>query len=269
MTRLCVIGDSHLAAIKLGWEVVKSEFPHVQVDFFGSGGASLADTAIDQGRLIPTVAKVRRGFEVTSGGKDCVRLSDYDVVIIVGVGYSIYPLLWLYQRYRSEDHANNDCPFTPVSSAFFREVAASRLAGTVAVQLHDKIRKASKTYLKIVPQPLPSDAVLDSHNQSGIPALLKSTVAYHDDITLAHYFTAVTGALVKEGRQISSPPTASRSGYLFTKREFSVGSVRLSKNLATPHDEDDFEHMNKEYGALQLRELLASPCLNLASQHPA
>ncbi|PJN96602.1 hypothetical protein CNY89_01585 [Amaricoccus sp. HAR-UPW-R2A-40] len=38
MTRVAVVGNSHLGAIKLGWEQVSARHPEMQVEFFAAPG---------------------------------------------------------------------------------------------------------------------------------------------------------------------------------------------------------------------------------------
>ncbi len=62
MTKCCFIGNSHLAAIKLGWERVKLQYRDVSVDFFASHIGSIGDTCRVGSCLVPANDTLRQNF---------------------------------------------------------------------------------------------------------------------------------------------------------------------------------------------------------------
>ena len=74
---LCFIGNSHLAAVKLGWEAFAKEQSAAEPAFFGSARNTLLNTIVDGGTLRPTDDVVRRSFRA-SAGQDAVTLADYE-----------------------------------------------------------------------------------------------------------------------------------------------------------------------------------------------
>ncbi len=65
MTSICLIGNSHLGALKLGWPSIAAEFPEMNLDFYASAGDSL-DLAVMAGRIEPTTDAIRQRLAYTS-----------------------------------------------------------------------------------------------------------------------------------------------------------------------------------------------------------
>jgi len=66
--KLCIIGNSHLAAIKLGWDQVGAEFPWLQPQFFGARADALLDLHAEGGRLVPATPDLAAKIAYVSGG---------------------------------------------------------------------------------------------------------------------------------------------------------------------------------------------------------
>jgi hypothetical protein len=56
MTRICAIGDSHIAALMLGWKQIECEYPGTQFTFFGAPDTEMGNLSVSLGSLVPTVA---------------------------------------------------------------------------------------------------------------------------------------------------------------------------------------------------------------------
>jgi len=88
MTRLCLMGNSHLAALKLGWDRLRDAHPDVAVTFFGSRGAGVCKgMRLEGGALVPS-AQDLVNFRWTSGGLKEIRLEDFDCFALVALGFA-------------------------------------------------------------------------------------------------------------------------------------------------------------------------------------
>src|SRR4051812_34372426 len=103
--RLCIIGNSHLAAPKLGWDDVRREFPDTEVTFFGAAGQALNDVQLRDGIL--SAEQVRGRVHNTSGGS-ALHLDVYDCVFLVGLNLSIMHVVNLYESFRTDEHNGRD-----------------------------------------------------------------------------------------------------------------------------------------------------------------
>ena len=65
MTSVCLIGNSHLGALKLGWPSIAADFPEMELDFYASAGDSLA-FSVSGNRLEPVTEDIRKRLAYTS-----------------------------------------------------------------------------------------------------------------------------------------------------------------------------------------------------------
>ncbi len=297
MTRCCFIGNSHLAAIKLGWDRVKGRYGGVLVDFFASHIASIGDICRVDTRLVPANDTVRQNFVWTSGGKAAIDLSEYSDVVLVGMGFSLEPLLLAYSQMRSERHQDHAETCTLVSDAVFEEAVLGNLLSSAFCRTSAKIRESGPRIWGIA-QPRPSDQVLDADGVTATAAVRtadakrpagigrgltgrllrrrdrqqedetaefwrsvasrwRQVVANGDDRALAATFARIVERVTGPGFQFLLQPETTLSGHLFTQRRYSAGSVRLSERYDLRHAPEEYRHMNGEFGTIVIAELLS------------
>jgi hypothetical protein len=266
MSRICFIGNSHLAAVKLGWDAVQRDYPGIEADFFGAPTRQFENIAVEDGLLVAKAAEAERFLRSTSGGRASAALLDYDVVVLVAMGFSFAIALDVYASYRADDQKNSDGEFELVSPAYFDEIAKARFAHASAVTYLKKIRKALQgrdTKIWLYPEPMPcisvltSDVVPASKLETLRIASLKQAVAWHDEEALLRAFAAMRADLAQRGHAIFEQPAETRISTIFSRPEYARGSVRLTKNLNRAHPEDDYMHMNANYGAIVVRQILS------------
>jgi len=61
MTSVCLIGNSHLAVLKLGWPDIQASFADMELDFYAAAGGSLAVT-VSNGRLVRLTMRRESGL---------------------------------------------------------------------------------------------------------------------------------------------------------------------------------------------------------------
>lgn len=86
--KVCVIGNSHAAALRLGWKLIEAEFPGIELCFFAVGGEGFRQLEARDGRLVPTRARLRSVLEFTSGGQDEIDPAMYDLFLLYGLGFA-------------------------------------------------------------------------------------------------------------------------------------------------------------------------------------
>jgi hypothetical protein len=262
VTRVCFIGDSHLAAVKGGWDAVAHEYSGIEANFFAAPSRDFANTAVENGRLVPTSERAKSYFRRTSGGQEIVTLADYDAIVLVGLGFSLGTILDIYAAYRNDDQHNPDGDFQFVSNAYFIEVAKSRFSrGTACAYRSHMLRELqpAKAEIWIYPKPFPCPSALDyeSPPRNDLEGRrlhgLKQAVKWQDDESLDVAFSAARAALEREGLVIFQQPPDTRTSNIFTRQEFSNHSPSLT-GLNVP--ENDYSHMNAGYGAVVVRQIL-------------
>ncbi len=249
MTRICFLGNSHLAAVKLGLEAALAHgvLAEVAADTFGSHRDSLARCLIQDGAVVPTEPSIARNFAWTSGGREKVVLADYDALYIVAGGspFSVF-------RYLPPGQ------LPPPSPAVYGAVAAS-WCGEWAPSLGRAIAAAApKLAVHFVGEPALSTAW---HRYRGFRDLF-GDAGEPDPVRLARLRAiqaAMARAVARAPHGMTSvmpyPPACLDELGVLTRAEFTRGAKRLVEGLDAAQPDSDEVHMNTDYGLALLRHL--------------
>jgi hypothetical protein len=246
--RVCFLGNSHLAALKLALDEARAAglLDGIATDTFGSHRATLATCTIADGTLTPTAEAVAKALNWTSGGKDRVVIDAYDDIFVVA-GRSPYSLV-------------NYLPpgaLPPPSRSLYQEVAAAVLSGW-APSLARQLAAAGSARVHFVGEPELSDAAPFARGllarAEGMPGQRAALATRLREIR-----EEIAGAVASVPHGLASVidfPPATLDGFgAFTRHEFCRGSMRLTENLAEAHPPDDFAHMNGAFGRELLRHI--------------
>lgn len=248
--RLCLIGNSHLAAIKLGWSDIGASYPEYEPTFFGAPGPGSAFAVRLEGDAIVTETAAMTGhFRFTSGGKDRIALADYDAFALFSLSFNIHVVVEQIREFRPDIfRALPGKHF--ISEKVFRELVRSSYENSTAYKLARTIAGVTGNPIVISPQPLPSERLGE---RPGTWAQLKNN-GYGE--SLRGLCAEVARDLCGDRAEVVWQPAHTVRDSLFTGHEFSEGSVRLKRGFDDPHPEADFDHMNGKYGAAVLTDLL-------------
>lgn len=247
MTNICVIGNSHVTAMKLGWDIVKQKYPAVVATFFGAPAKSLGQTEVRGDVIVPTSQEVEQFFVRTSGGKSRID-NGYDRFLLCGMGFSTARLLSVSDRYRTEADARDGR--RPISTEFLQAVVQSGLRQTLAAEVARKLRRISGAPITLIPVPFRSD-----HGENHLPERFLGDAGRE----LADRFKVAASDVGEElNFAIQFQPEETMSGQLLTKAIYSRGSAPLG-SMTESHPDDDATHMNAAFGALVWSALFADP----------
>lgn len=254
MMTICAIGDSHLAALKLGWEMIKADHPGIRLVFFGAPGMNLKSLAVSEASLVPTTERLRKLMKHTSGGLGVIAQS-YDRFLVCGMKFAVFMVQRLYQRYRSEAEERDDR--RPISNECLLRAAQGCLRASLSVEVVEKLRKVTRAPIGLIPVPFRAEGSAQGRLWERDRYLLAQTFAeaarrLADDLEFQPFF----------------PPAAMLSNPIQTKAEYSENSVRLQGDNKA-HGEKDILHMNPKYGAELLGMILADPVFGAPSSHRA
>jgi len=108
MKKICIIGNSHVACLKLAWEALQGEpRQSYKITFFGSKGDTLLNTYFEDGAIRSSRKLVNHFFKFLSNGQEKIIISDYNCFVLVGLGVKFLKLIDLYVDYRSEKQASD------------------------------------------------------------------------------------------------------------------------------------------------------------------
>ena len=246
--RLCLIGSSHLGALKLGADTMQPTPAELGVTptFFAAPAKTLAETRLTEDGLVPTSPAAARSFLRTSGGLKAVRFADYDAFALVGWNLRARSLFGTYLQARAEEHARVDGDRILVSDDCFDAAAQGLIRASTAWKAAQHIAAAIGRPVLIVPEPEPSD---DPARTSMARALWRDIATGPDAAALAACFVRNARALCSGLVSFLPQVPETLAGPMVTKLEYSRGSLRLS---GRPHGETDLGHMNDAYGRLMM-----------------
>jgi hypothetical protein len=244
--KVCVIGDSHLAAMKLGWEDMQAAFPDFTLTFFGAPFPLIERLAVRNGTIVPTQWKTEVFFRHTSGGEARIDGS-YDRVLLCGMKFSIWRVLGVYKHCRAEDEKSDGR--LPLSDPCYRRTLEDHLADTTCIATFKLLREIGATPVGIVPTPFPSE-------ESDMLERRYQARARGDEARVAQHFADAAETL---GRRLGFAPYLAPASLLAspiaTKAACAKDSVGLRLD-SVPHAQDEHNHMNAAYGAAMLRGIL-------------
>jgi hypothetical protein len=229
--RICVLGNSHVASLKMGWDDIAAQYPSIQMVFFASGRNGLRALRLVGASLVSRDAKVSRDITFTSGGKDRVELDSYDSFLLYALGLRLPRL---------------DSRLTAAVKA---QSCSDILASSLSIRILRLVRSGTETPIYLGHRPQEASSCEKSEAPHGMSyAEVHSAMA---ELVGAH------GALL-----LTQPETTLSNGWN-TRVELSAGSIRLDTGdrvSSVLHRAEEREHMNREFGRIYLRaffELLA------------
>jgi hypothetical protein len=242
MTRLCVIGNSHIVSLRDGWESVSGEFPGVEATFFGAPVWLMRRLQRSGSELVAGTPELAERFASSSGGHSSIAGS-YDAYIVYGLALSPAALSGLWEAYRSLDYAADGRAL--LSRRCHHQAVLALLTATPAGRTLTMLSRATRAPILLLAAPMRSDED---------PAYLEAPIGNGDDRALNDSFLAGCRDLAhKNGARFAQQPQATLGACpLTTLRRFALGA-----GLTGPKTEGDLIHMTGEYGALLLRQVFA------------
>lgn len=270
--RLCFLGNSHLAAIHLAIIRQPPSSSRFEIKTFAATSRGLEDLVVQGKKLVPKSKNVQREIELSSGGQRSINISDFDGIILYGLGFGLFRGPRWLTHYRTACSLGSENAPHLVSSAFLAESFRDILKSTALFSVLRRVREICDTPIFVVPTPYLSDALLNTEylskaesfagrQLSGIQLNLINADNYRNlaqSNSLKQFSEIYEKALnefeIKFNIRFIIQPEETICREFFTKQKYSVGSVRLNSKLA--HPPDDFFHMNEEFGLKMLNKIL-------------
>jgi hypothetical protein len=234
-TRVCIIGNSHIAALKLAIRDGLFRSDGLEVVFWGVTGNGFQDIVFDGGRLVsPDTEFVLR---VSDGRYETIDPDAFDAIVIHG------PAVRYTRLFESLRHDNTSLVW--YSAACLREGVASWIEANHASTLIRAMRGSYKG--RIVCSPMPLIAAHSGHFKD---QQVEAAELDRLDGVLGDVYRGIGAEYLPQPRE-----TVTENKY--TIADYSIGSVRLGGDLKVQHGRTDFQHMNAQYGRLVLEKLAA------------
>ncbi len=239
MMRLCVLGNSHVGALKRAADEVCLQNPDLRLGFFAARSNQTRDMTIRDGRYCPTSPALADQLALTSGGLRDIDPAAWDAYLIYGFG----------GRRRQGDTPRR------FSKTFRQAVVLERLRGSLLPAHARALRSLTDRPIFAALAPLAA--------QTGDkPALRLLPPRAESALVQAHICDPLGVTLVPQ-------PEISLAGKIATRPELSQDAVTLEQAAReTKADPQKHRHMNAAYGKLWLTEFLRQLRRALADCRP-
>lgn len=229
--KVCVLGNSHVSAVKTAWDQIQPTFQsQVELSFFAARGDGPKNFVLDGSELQPKTEDLKRQISFTSGGLEKVLLDDFNIFIVYGLGFNV-----IKETDTFYSQAVKNCTFE------------DRYFTTPALHLIHLVRQYTNKPIYVGAHPFRAS---DSENTkkpiaqelSRAIALLKEQFSQRYNVV----YVPQNAITTTDGK--------------FTQIKYCNGSIKLevgAHNDGEQHEVADLTHMNAEYGKQWLKDFFA------------
>jgi hypothetical protein len=225
---ICIIGDSHLSALKGGWDRLIEEYPGTTFTFFSAPNNQINGLRLANDRLVPGTDKLREHLMRTGGAPEIAPT--YDVYIVYGLQLQIRHALRMFRRVRT----------AALKKPRKRKRAIRRSAKvarkTCAIKTLAKLRQCTRAPILLIATPYKPDdpAKPDRLFRKGKGEILKEIF----DEMCNELSAKAKAIFVPQPEETIAPSRATTLAHLRSARE------------------GDSTHMNADYGFIVVRHIL-------------
>jgi len=247
--RICIIGDSHVAALKNGWDEIAPQYPHVEVLYFAKPSTSLMEV-VREGSCITLGTRKGKRFLRKTFGYEELDTSGVDAFLCAGMMTGVHGFIKMQLEHKLVGQTDEASQFVSEAAylAAYRDIYKNSVLAHVARTLAGS--GVSKGFVTL--DPCRSAELLE----------LGTWAAPVYEVLIAGGYGPKLSSLVKkamedilpDGFHYLPPLNEMLLDDLLTRKEFSSGSVRLRSERE--HSERDIKHMNAEYGKRVLTAML-------------
>jgi hypothetical protein len=242
--KICIFGDSHVAAFRAGWALIQNDFPDTELSFFAAGGTAMKEIVVANGCLVAEDARLKGFWETTSGGRARVE-PVFDHYILYGLGLKIMSAIKLYMSAFRENRALYRKQ--PVEDEKLAKSFSTMIEETLLFETLSKLRQISEAPALLIAAPFPA--------ASAEPKWVERVRRTKQEERIVEAFRDQCARFAeKRSAAFLAQPKETLSEFcLMTQSEFCAGRPFL---MSEYQGEDDSSHMNSAYGAIVLRAAL-------------
>ncbi|WP_424927703.1 hypothetical protein [Amaricoccus tamworthensis] len=252
MTRVLILGNSHVAALKLGWESLAKNHSDVDVQFFAAPCAMFRRIKLDKKGVlglsaahrndqhsIKTLEKLNGTLSVTPG--------DYDAVIWAGHAWYRH-IVPSFLREFSIDGVRETDAMHRMSETAYKNMCMS-LSERFAPG--GRWKRYCRDKLWIAPHPIQSESIIKSTDAEMERWRQAGAQGKGFRQALDIYFSQFENMLTNRNIGYIGQPEETLSDTGLSKEAFSSGSTRLKGG--DKHGDEDYSHMNRDFGEIMIR----------------
>lgn len=258
MTRLAIIGTSHVAALKMGWERLAPGWPELEVEFFAARRTVYeAFGFLDPRKYGITdetaFAEVDVARVIETFGRTSIDLSGFDHVLSAGWDIAVNEFVSLLASHDIDGLvAGRDRPrLSATAFSAFADAIAERAKGSPGWWHWDRPR------IHVLPAPRPMVEPSRRLKRRDRPWAMLAELSDARS-ALGRYDAMVEQQLARVGLDFIALPDEVHSEIGVTLPQYTNGAVLIRKDRAA--GDDDNTHMNADYGTIVLAHALARIC---------
>lgn len=225
--RICILGDSHTAALNMGWDRIRADYPGVAITIFAARGPTMGYLEAEGTDLVPGSPSLQQAMEYTSGREARVRTGEFDMFAVCGM--FLMPL-WTQ---------------VGLSRAVITTANAEQYLLSTSGKVATLLRSVTPAPIHVMPKPLVA--------QRPGPPVAQAVPPYLEQIAL------MTRHFELEKLQFVCQPAETMPDGWSTRPDFSIGSSRLAiapEMEGSVHPGRETNHMNADFGELALARFL-------------
>jgi hypothetical protein len=249
MTRVLIIGSSHVGAYKNASDAFSALYPEVEVSFFGVRSPLFMEGRMNgQKRFAvkPRDAKDAKFVTATNGALD-VDASAQDHLLMVGHRFAFTDIATLLEEHDVLESVRTGCPRV-ISETMLRDVIGSLITTTVE-QATSAIAPFGKRAVFAM-APYPASTLVERGQGYAMARKLGAFWARPDAVWLFEMWRdALITALEAQGHGLLEQPQMLNDGPFATKPQFATQAAALN---GAQLGKTDHRHMNADYGLAML-----------------
>ena len=251
-TRLLIVGNSHVAALRMGWKKIEANHPDLQVTFFAANSTLFRQLEFKGMKFgIHNTRKYKARYSkflLETFGRLTVDMADFDAVVLVGQNTHEVDFLRQFERFSIDGIRERPGKPRLSEEAFFEFCTGIAQKRIPPSEWHHW----EETRLFQLPPPVPCENCPENSETYAPWARYGADGAGLDFLNL--YRDKVRELYATLGITVLSPPPDVYADNGLTKIEFGNNAGKLSGD--DDYQETDFHHMNAEYGARVLAHVI-------------
>ncbi len=234
MKKIAVFGNSHLNAIKRGWDSIKSDYDGIELIFFGAPAGKIGTLTLCDGVLSTQDESTKRYISQSSGGITEIVLNEYQGFILVGLEFDFLTIVDVYARHRLYKD------LTPkhqlISKAAFDETILGKFRESIAMRIAKFLKSSSSEKILLMPAPFPSQEIVEKQKPKW------------DNLEILQFLRA------ENSRYMETLSKEAGIDYFLEQPEFSIENYVFTKpELLFEDPRHALHHTNAKFGEIMLK----------------
>ncbi len=241
MTRLAVIGSSHMGTVRQSDAAIRAACPALEIGYFGMPGAPFQRISVDEAGILRVRADAAEADTIRAiNGCDHFDLNGYDLIWVIGprfgLGHILRPLLKLDILELGRTGAAQSVSWGLYQAHIRAEVDA------ITASMRAKLGGDARVTLTPAPYPAETARRRGPHHEPPLANILNHPGR---DRIFAHYEAEIARSVAAAEFGHLAQPAATRSAPFATDPAYLRGAVDFRDGSAPAKD---LRHMNAAYG---------------------